>query len=372
MAGTKETPIVKEPEATNDTVEEPGPLPVTEHSIKTEKCGIIKVFVQGDLDTKGGSQSSDGKCIFLTVHDMGTNHTSMMKFMKHPSMYQIASRAVFLHVVIPGQEPGAQDLEEQYHFPKMQEVGSDLVCVLDQLKVKLVVGLGEGAGANILARFGMVHPSRCLGLVLVHPTSTTAGVMEQFKDKIIGWKLENMGHNPTTEQYLVFHKFGHRLIMAKDKSGALEEFKGKLNQEMNPKNLKCYVESFKDRTDISSLLEENLKCDTMLVLGDKSSFLHTTETMYQHMDKTKTSILRIDDVGDVLEEAPGKVAQSLLLFCQGLGLLTSLSTMDRMRTLSNDNTDGVRRSSLMSMEEYDRPNMKRFSHSAQGEKMEDS
>ena len=42
------------------------------------------------------------------------------------------------------------------------------------------------------------------------------------------------------------------------------------------------------------------------------------------------------------------------------------------RTLSNENTDGVRRSSLMSMEEYDRPNMKRFSHSAQGDKMEDS
>ena len=94
---------------------------------------------------------------------------------------------------------------------------------------------------DFLFRFGMVHPSRCLGLVLVHPTSTTAGVMEQFKDKIIGWKLENIGHNPTTEQYLVFHKFGHRLLMAKDKSGALEEFKGKLNQEMNPKQVQNMI-----------------------------------------------------------------------------------------------------------------------------------
>ena len=85
-----------------------------------------------------------------------------------------------------------------------------------------------------------------------------------------------------------------------------------------------------NRTDISSQLEENLKCDTMLVVGDKSSFLHTTETMYQHMDKTKTSILRIDDVGDVLVESPGKVSQSLLLFCQGIGLLTSVSSLDRM------------------------------------------
>ena len=27
----------------------------------------------------------------------------------------------------------------------------------------------------------MKHPTRCLGLILVHPTSTPAGVMEQFK-----------------------------------------------------------------------------------------------------------------------------------------------------------------------------------------------
>lgn len=81
----------------------------------------------------------------------------------------------------------------------------------------------------------MLHPSRCLGLVLVHPTSTTAGVMEHFKDKIISWKLENLGHNPTAEQYLVFHKFGDRVMVARDKEGAMEEFKDKLHEEINPK-----------------------------------------------------------------------------------------------------------------------------------------
>ena len=35
---------------------------------------------------------------------------------------------------------------------------------------------------------------------------------------------------------------------------------------------------------------------------------------------------RIDDVGDVLAEAPAKVAQSILLFCQGIGLLTTVSS----------------------------------------------
>ena len=34
----------------------------------------------------------------------------------------------------------------------MQELGEALVSVLDSLNIEYVVGLGEGAGANILAR----------------------------------------------------------------------------------------------------------------------------------------------------------------------------------------------------------------------------
>ena len=34
----------------------------------------------------------------------------------------------------------------------VKELGEQLVMVVDQLKVPLVLGLGEGAGANILAR----------------------------------------------------------------------------------------------------------------------------------------------------------------------------------------------------------------------------
>lgn len=116
-----------------------------------------------------------------------------------------------------------------------------------------------------------------------------------------------------------------------------------------------------NRTDISEKLKESLKCDTLLLVGDKSSFLHTTETMYQAADTTKTSILRLDDVGDVLVESPGKVAQSILLFCQGMGLLTSASSSERLRTVSNCSHDGEERRPSMSMGDYDRPNSKRFS-----------
>lgn len=66
----------------------------------------------------------------------------------------------------------------------MQQLGEDMVHILDTLNVKLVIGLGEGAGANILTRFALAYPDRVLGLVLLHCTSTKAGILEYFNDKV--------------------------------------------------------------------------------------------------------------------------------------------------------------------------------------------
>lgn len=63
-------------------------------------------------------------------------------------------------------------------------MGEDLVTVLDFLHVKYVLGLGEGAGANVLARFGLAHPTRCLGLILINVTGSTASVLDSFKNKV--------------------------------------------------------------------------------------------------------------------------------------------------------------------------------------------
>ena len=66
----------------------------------------------------------------------------------------------------------------------MRTMSNALVEVIDALKIPYVIGMGEGAGANILLRFGMDHPQRSLGLVLIHCTSSSAGVMEHFRDKV--------------------------------------------------------------------------------------------------------------------------------------------------------------------------------------------
>lgn len=336
---------------------------VTKHVVKTEKCGNLNVYVQGDT-----SKATEKAC-FLTVHDMGSTYANMVDFVNHPVMKETKDRSVFIHVGIPGQEDNASDLPNDFTFPKMQQIAEDLAIVLDQINIKLVIGLGEGAGANILARFGMKYPDRVMGLILLHCTSTTAGVMEHFKDKILTWKLSNVGMNPTAEQYLIFHKFGHQLDSAENKEKLIKEYQDRLHSKINPKNLKKYVESFLKRTDISAKLSQQMKVETLLVTGSKASHLHTVHTMHQQCNKTKTSLIKFDDVGDVMTECPEKFAQSLQLFCKGLGILTSLPLSDnRGRTISGSSFDEEgrpRRQRTMSMEEYDTPNIRRFSFSNQ-------
>ena len=55
------------------------------------------------------------------------------------------------------------------------------------------------------------------------------------QDRIIQYKLEKFGHNPTAEQYLVFYKFGERVFAAKDKEAAIKDYKNELASEINPK-----------------------------------------------------------------------------------------------------------------------------------------
>jgi protein NDRG1 len=144
-------------------------------------------------------------------------------------MMEIKERSCFIHVDVPGHADNAQTLSDSFQFPSLQGLGEDLVTVLDFLHVKYVIGLGEGAGANTLARFGHAHPSRCLGLILINLTGSAASVLDVFKNKVrekinilscfsnkncmfvsfqfISWKGEEMGQS--AEDFLLYHKFGY-------------------------------------------------------------------------------------------------------------------------------------------------------------------
>ncbi|XP_076368564.1 uncharacterized protein ZK1073.1-like [Tachypleus tridentatus] len=331
------------------------------YEILTQNCGKLAVYVQGDIE------KMDSKAVFLTVHDIGSNHSSFHTFVEHACMTEIKQRSIFIHVDVPGQEDNAPDLPADFHFPTIQMLGEDLVAVLDHLKIKFVVGLGEGAGANILVRFALAHPARVLGLILIHCVSTGVGMMEYFKDKILNWKLQSVGMNPSAEQYLVLHKFGTQLEMVDNKEKLIQDYVENLKKKINARNLKRYVEAYMNRKDISIAIENNLKSmDVMLVTGTKSAHVQAVHTMLAHMNKQKTTFMKFDRVGDVVQEAPEKLAQNLLLFVKGLGLLTSVTLpgVDRQRNLppvEHKTLGAVGRRRTLSMEDYDMPRPRRTS-----------
>ncbi|EYC39056.1 hypothetical protein Y032_0679g1461 [Ancylostoma ceylanicum] len=198
------------------------------------------------------------------------------------------------------------------------------------LKLSCIV-FGEGAGANILCRFAMANPNRILGTILVHCTSTTAGIVEYCKDKVINMRLENDIMTDGAWEYLVTHKFG--TVNKKDR----QMFVDQLKRTLNPRNLSKYLLSFTKRTDLSGSIGTKLdNVDTLLVSGSKASHLHTVYTTQKSMNRRKTTLLVVDNVADVLQEAPDNMARSFILLCKGCGVLSGVAIpgMERQRTLS--------------------------------------
>lgn len=159
-----------------------------QYEVRTENCGYLNVYVQGDIESINPRTP-----VFLTVHDLGVNRKASYRrrilgfsmffvdqayhqLVEHSCMKKIKSRSVWIHVDMPGQEYDSLDLPPYFEFPKFDKICSDLNDVLEYfeyvshtlftfffsssyfllfLSIEWCVTLGEGAGANILARFSV-------------------------------------------------------------------------------------------------------------------------------------------------------------------------------------------------------------------------
>ncbi|RWS16961.1 uncharacterized protein B4U79_06785 [Dinothrombium tinctorium] len=349
------------------------PHPLKTIELNLEKFGKVKVHIQGDL------QEKNKKAVFLTVHDIGSNHSSFRDFIEHRCMTEIKLRSIFIHLDLPGQHDNADDYEDEY--PTIQQLGEEFIPqVLDNLKVNLVVGIGEGAGANILVaplpRLSNAHSLKfvvCVdaGLVLIDLVTAGVGMLEKLKESFFSGKRRASEAFQSPEQVIALHKLGQTggSSGSQHTDSLLVDYKSRV-ANLNAKNLRKYVEAYMNRRDITDKMSSIHQLDTLLVTGGKSPFAQGVISIYSKMDKEKTSLLKIDNAADVLSETPEKFAQSLLLFVKGLGYLTSLTLpgVERQRTFSGESNEmpnkslgAIGRRRTLSMEEYDLPRPRRLS-----------
>ena len=98
-------------------------------------------------------------------------------------MQQVAERSLIVHVSLPGQHPGAPDLQSDY--PSMQELSEGVLAILNLLQLGQVIVLGVGAGANIGVRLSLLDPNRVLGLVAVNPILSSPGMLDQVRARAV-------------------------------------------------------------------------------------------------------------------------------------------------------------------------------------------
>jgi len=292
--------------------------------------GRLRVYVQRPTD---GEQ---GLCM-LNVPDLGCTYHVVQRFYHHLSMEAFNNRTTWIHVIPPGQDVGDEDLPDGYHFPTFQELGEALVKVLDVLGVKCVVCFGEGAGANILARFALKFHERVSGMVLIHCIGTSAQFFSSIRERLAAVNMD-VGISSGAESFLTVYHFGKygSDTEFEDVRGAMYDFRDRLYKDLNSKNLKAYVTAHIGRSDITDAMC-NMTIPTMIVIGDNAYQSKAAKSFYQTImerigDRRTVELIEVRGVANVLEAAQERLADSLLLFVQGIGLLSSV--LGRQRSAS--------------------------------------
>ena len=331
----------------------------TEERVET-LTGSILVAHQGADHRTGKTR----KPVLVTYHDIGLNNvTNFQAFFNYADTKLFLDCFSVLHINAPGQEDNATPLPDNYTYPTMDQLAEQIEAVCKHFEVKSFIGLGVGTGANILSRFALKHPDVVDGLFLINPTSTKAGWTEWLYQKVNTYYLSgiptsNIGFNTfpqSCQDYLLWHHFGH--INTHQRNRDLidvyrKHFSGK---SLNGKNLAMFISAFISRTDLDierNVKAKNFKCPILLMTGDFSPHIDDTVNMNSRLNPENSTWMKLSDCGMVLEEQPGKVAEAMRLFIQGLGY--SLAALERRRSsvrklsLSNGSDSGNGNSSRKS------------------------
>ncbi|NP_001008146.1 protein NDRG1 [Xenopus tropicalis] len=308
-----------------------------EHDIETAH-GIVHVTMCGTPKLN--------RPVILTYHDIGLNHkTCFNSLFNFEDMHEITQHFSVCHVDAPGQQEGAASFPAGYMYPSMDQLAEMLPGVIQQLGLKSVLGLGIGAGAYILTRFALNHPSMVEGLVLININPCAEGWMDWAATKISGW-------THALPDMVISHLFSKDEVHSNHE--LVETYRQHIVQDINQNNLQLFVKSYNSRRDLE--IERpfpgsntvTLKCPALLVVGDSSPAVDAVVDCNSKLDPTKTTLLKMSDCGGFPQVVqPAKLAEAFKYFVQGMGYMpaASMTRLMRSRTgsaASSSSQDGNR------------------------------
>jgi len=151
--------------------------------VEVHKVGDFKVVRKEKIVSEGEPAKT---ATLVTFHDIGLNHDSFNEFLNQSYNLQFYDKLILYHINTPAQETGAEEFSQNYDFPTLPVLAVKLHHVLEHFKLTDLIGLGIGAGANVLMHLAMEASHRFLGIALVDPSAQPPG----FKE----WGEENWQH----------------------------------------------------------------------------------------------------------------------------------------------------------------------------------
>lgn len=119
------------------------------------------------------------KYIFVTIHDIAHTFESNFKKLFSDQYFNSVTKkcSIIYHVCLPGQEPNCSNVISNY--PGFSELSKIItVLIADNLKIDKCIGVGVGAGADLLIRSSLLAPSLYKHLILVN---LKLRVLDKFK-----------------------------------------------------------------------------------------------------------------------------------------------------------------------------------------------
>ncbi|XP_071885728.1 protein NDRG2 isoform X3 [Anas platyrhynchos] len=252
-----------------------------------------------------------GRPAILTFPDVGHTHESCFApLFAHPEMQEIARGFLRLHLEAPGMEEGAPPYPSGYQYPSLEQLAEMIPYVLQHLNVRSVIGIGVGAGAFVLAKFGLSRPEAVEGLVLVNIDPQAKGWMDWAAHKLSGL-------TSSTTDLILGHLFTQEELAAAPP--AVQQSRERLG---GAPNVPLLWAMYNSRGDLG--LERNgavtLRCPVMLVVGDASPHEDAVVECNAKLDPTQTSFLKMADGGGQPQlSQPAKLTEAFKYFVQGMG-----------------------------------------------------
>uniref|UniRef100_A0A914DNF2 Uncharacterized protein n=1 Tax=Acrobeloides nanus TaxID=290746 RepID=A0A914DNF2_9BILA len=311
--------------------------------------GNILVNIYGDRN----------KHPILTFHDIGLNAQQTFRdFFQFLTVEELGGEFCIYNVNAPGQQKEADTFPSWYNFPTMDEMVTMIHDLVQFFNLKSFIGLGIGAGANLLLRYAAKHQEKVDGLILINCVYTKANWTEWGYQNLNASLLKNIGPNNFTTDYLLWHHLGTHIENVSQTK--IKELRHLYNHIKNPVNLAGFIESYVNRTHVHVTTkchkDPNFTVPVLQIVGEGSAFLHEAEHLNSMLDHKNSELVKFAECGgDVLNERPDKATEAILLFLQGCGYFPWLNvrkvvkkirrtTSEEETTISSNEDDATTRS----------------------------